>query len=58
MVEKLHTHKVVLGDRHGANKRTSGMRKHGTSKGPLREIFDTYYRNQVRALYRVVSKGK
>ncbi len=58
MAGKLHSHKVSINDRKRMNKRTSDMRKNGSAKGDIQQIFSKYYKDQVRALYRAVSEDK
>lgn len=55
MADKLHSHKVTIGDRRRQNKKVSDVRRKGDPKKALRTVFDNYYRDQVRALYRAVS---
>ena len=55
MTGKLHSHKVTIGDRRRQNKKASDVRRKGVPKKTLQTVFDSYYRDQVRALYRAVS---
>ena len=55
MKKKVHTHKVTLNKRRRDNKKTSDMMSKGNSKKTVQEIFNTYYKDQVRALYRAVA---
>ena len=55
MIKKPHDHNVTINDIRRKNKRTSDLRKKGVSKQALHQVFDTYYRDQVRALYKAIS---
>lgn len=56
MKPKLHSHKVSLNDRRRDKKMTHDtLNKSGEVK-QVRQMFDTYYKDQVRALYRAVAK--
>ncbi len=57
MVAKLHTHKVTLTERRRRNKKANDARRKGTTKKELEHIFNAYYKDQVRALYKVISEG-
>ncbi|MFH1395545.1 MAG: hypothetical protein ABIH09_05250 [Candidatus Omnitrophota bacterium] len=58
MAVKLHTHKVTINDKRRRNKKQADLLKKNASKDSLSQVFNLYYRDQVRALYRTVSKGK
>ena len=58
MARKLHTHKVTINDQRRANKKTTDSKKKGTSKKVISEVFNNYYKDQVRALYRAVLDTK
>ena len=55
---KTYSHKVTINDKRRTNKRTTDMMKRGVSKRTLQNVFDTYYRDQLKALYRAVSEDK
>ena len=57
MVAKLHTHKVTLSERRRRNKKANDVRRKGSTKKELEQVFNSYYRDQVRALYKVISEG-
>jgi hypothetical protein len=57
MAAKLHTHKVTLSERRRRNKRANDARSKASSKKNLEQVFNAYYKDQVRALYRVISEG-
>ncbi|MBD3426328.1 MAG: hypothetical protein GF409_03740 [Candidatus Omnitrophica bacterium] len=56
MMKKLHTHKVTLNEKRRQNKKANDVRSKN-SKRAVEQVFNAYYRDQVRALYRVVSEG-
>jgi len=58
MAAKLHSHKVVINDRRRENKRTSDILRKGTPKRALHQVFNAYYKDQLRALYRAVCRDK
>lgn len=58
MRKKTYSHKVTINDKRRENKRTTDMMKRGVSRQSIRNVFDTYYRDQLKALYRAVSEGK
>ena len=58
MAKKLHKHSVTLGQRRRDNKKAEDILKKGVSKEALTRVFNTYYRDQVRALYRTVCNDK
>ena len=51
MAGKLHTHKVTINEKRRTNKKANDLLKKGVSKDNLQQVFDAYYRDQVRALY-------
>jgi lysine/ornithine N-monooxygenase len=55
MTKNRYSHKVTLNERRRENKKTSDLNGKSVSKRDVRNVFDTYYKNQVRALYRAVS---
>lgn len=58
MAAKHHTHKVNISDRRRTNKKLTDIHKKSVLKKDVQEIFDTYYKNQLRALYRAVNGDK
>jgi len=44
--------------RRATGKATEGLRRKGVSDKALRYVFNNYYRDQVRALYRAVTKDR
>lgn len=58
MRKKRYEQNVTLNDRRRDKKRTNdAMSKSGGARG-LQHVFNTLYKDQVRALYRVVSRSK
>jgi hypothetical protein len=57
MTKKLHTHKVTLNEKRRQNKKANDARRKGGKKGTVEQVFNTYYKDQVRALYKVISEG-
>jgi len=55
MKQKLHSHKVSLNDRRRDKKMANDTLKKGSEVKQVKQMFDTYYKDQVRALYRVIS---
>ncbi len=55
---KLYTHRVTIGEKRRENKHISDLRSKGIPKRALVEVFNSYYRDQVRALYNAVYTGK
>ena len=55
MNTKNYSHKVTINDRRRENKRTTDISKKGTGKKAIQSVFESYYKDQVRALYRAVS---
>ena len=58
MAGKFHTHKVTINEKRRTNKKANDLLKKGVSKDNLQQVFDAYYRDQVRALYKVITKDK
>ena len=54
MTEKFYSHQVNLNQRRRTRKSTNDLMSKGTPKGGLNEVFNAYYKDQVRALYRAV----
>ncbi len=55
MTKKNYSQKVTISDRRRENKRVSDLNNKAVSKEVVTGVFETYYKNQVRALYRAVS---
>jgi len=58
MTAKLFTHKVTINDKRRKNKKQTDLARKKASKDSMHQVFNLYYRDQVRALYRTVSNGK
>ncbi len=56
MVKKLHVHNLTIGGKRTVGKKTRDIREKNMPKKNVQNVFDTYYRDQVRALYRAISK--
>ena len=54
MTGKKHVQNVTINEKRRANKRIADMNNKAVSQKVERNIFETYYRNQVRALYKAV----
>jgi lysine/ornithine N-monooxygenase len=54
MSGKKHQHKVTINDKRRANKKITDMNSKAVSRKVVKSVFETYYRNQVRDLYRDV----
>ncbi|MDD4956122.1 MAG: hypothetical protein PHH49_00415 [Candidatus Omnitrophica bacterium] len=54
MPGKLHMHKVTLSERKREKKRTEDGMRRAVPKEAIKHAFDSYYRDQVRALYKRV----
>jgi hypothetical protein len=55
MTTKNYSHKVTINEQRRQNKRTTDLSKKGAGKKALQSVFESYYKDQVRALYRAVS---
>ena len=55
MTTKNYSHKVTINDRRRENKRATDISNKGAGKKSLQSVFESYYKDQVRALYRAVS---
>ncbi|MBD3379662.1 MAG: hypothetical protein GF408_04275 [Candidatus Omnitrophica bacterium] len=53
---KLRCHKVNINDRRRDLKKKNDLLSRDVNPDALRHVFDTYYRDQVRALYRAVER--
>lgn len=52
---KSFSHNVVINARRRENKRTNdASHNRDTSKKAVRQVFDAFYKNQVKALYRAI----
>jgi hypothetical protein len=58
MAAKKFTHKVTINDRRRKSKQLSDFRKKGVFRKDLRQVFNTYYKDQVRALYQAIYDEK
>lgn len=56
MGRKLHSHKVTITERRRDNKKGADIMKKDGSKGSVKDLFNSYYKDQVRALYRAVTR--
>ena len=54
MTKNNYSHKVTINERRRDNKMVSDLNSKPVSKKEVRNVFETYYKNQVRALYRAV----
>ena len=54
MKRTLHSHKVTINGKRRANKQISDCKNKGFQNKEMKEVFDSYYKNQVRALYRAI----
>lgn len=57
MTKKNFSHKVTINEQRRENKRVADLSSKTVSKRVVRNVFETYYKNQVRALYRAVFGG-
>ena len=58
MGKPFHTHKVTINDRRRDNKKKSDVLNKGASPEDVQQVFNTCYKDQVRALYRAVLRGR
>ena len=58
MTPKFHEHKVTLNAQRRENKKRSDIMSKGIPKQDMQKIFDSYYKDQVRALYRAIQQDK
>ena len=54
MVNKNFSHKITINEKRRENKRASDVSGKVVSKKAVRNVFENYYKDQVRALYRAV----
>jgi len=54
MATKKHTHEVTINDRRRTGKTLTDLRKKGIPQKDLRQVFNTYYRDQVRELCKAI----
>ena len=55
MTSRNYSHKVSICDQRRQNKRANDVSRKGVEKKVLQSVFESYYKDQVRALYRAVS---
>jgi hypothetical protein len=55
MNEKLHSHRVSINDKRRTNKKRSDLSRKDLRSKDIQQVFNMYYRDQVRALYRAVT---
>lgn len=55
---KLYSQRVTINDRKRDRKRKVDLLKRGVSKEAYNHVFESYYRDQVRALWRAVIDDK
>ncbi|MFH1847313.1 MAG: hypothetical protein ABH869_07155 [Candidatus Omnitrophota bacterium] len=59
MVKKTYNHKVTLSDRRRTNKRKTDLKRKGISTQSLSYMFNLYYKDPARALYKEINgKGR
>jgi len=58
MGKKVNIHKVTITGRRRENKKTSDMLQKGVSKRAIKDVFDVYYKNPAKALYRAIFRNK
>jgi len=58
MAAKMYDHRVTISEKRRNNKRKNDLVSKGSSKKDAQQIFDLYYKDQVRALYRAVTDFK
>ena len=58
MKRKLHSHKVTISAKRRTNKQASDIKNKGIQTKAMKEVFESYYKNQVRALYKAVYHSK
>ena len=54
----MYDHRVTISEKRRNNKRKNDLVSKGSSKKDAQQIFDLYYKDQVRALYRAVTDFK
>ena len=57
-IKKNFKHSVTINDKRRKNKKKVDLSSKTISKDDLNQVFNSYYRNQVRALYDVVVRGE
>jgi len=55
---KKYTHKVSINEKRRSNKMSSDTAKKGKTKGNIQYVYNTFYRDQVKALYNSVTEDK
>lgn len=58
MAKKLHKHNLTINDKRRAQKRAADVMNKRAGKQSLQVVFNTFYKDQVRALYNAVSREK
>ncbi|MFH1836586.1 MAG: hypothetical protein ABH862_00545 [Candidatus Omnitrophota bacterium] len=58
MAKKVHKHNFTVNDKRREKKRTTDFMSKGSGDQLLKVVFNTVYKDQVRALYNAVSKTK
>ncbi len=58
MQERIHSHRVMLNDRRRDNKKATDAFGKGASKGAMVNVFNMYYRDQVKELYKMISRER
>jgi hypothetical protein len=54
MIKRNYSHKVSINERRRDNKKMADLNCKMVSKKEVSNVFETYYKNQVRALYKAV----
>ena len=58
MKKKVHSHKVTINEKRRTNKQVSDFKSKTANKKAIKEVFNSYYKDQVRALYNAVYNSK
>ncbi len=58
MTAKRFSHKVSINERRRTNKKSSDFSGKGSGQKNMKDVFNTYYKDQVKALYRAVQDTK
>lgn len=58
MVKKKYSHKVSMRRGTKGNRALSDLKRRNVSDKAYKYVFDNYYRDQVEALYRAISRNK
>jgi lysine/ornithine N-monooxygenase len=54
MKKKLYSHKVAINEKRRTNKKISDFQSKKVEKKAIKEVFNCYYRDQLRALYNAI----